>query len=359
MRLRVALSAAAFALGASAISWAVWTDSRDARTAALLEEIESAEDRIPHSGVREMGGPAETVTLRIWADGGRRRVEFAGYRGGRSEARRPSPPKLPFFRSFPSFLRPGHGQWRRRVKDYGLTVRNYEVERTGGATVAGREADLYDVRPRHPGRPSYRIAADRENRFPLRFEVHNAAGTVFRTEFTEISYERPSGRLEAREAPPGPSWVKVDREELPSSRLSGRAGFPVWVPSRVPPGFELRGSEVLDVRADIPEAAREAARRLFPGAVPDVATKVAHLNYTDGLAVLSVVEVSADSGLWKLVRNWLPAAPAEAGGKVVARRFQDRFGAAYVMEVERTVVLVAGNVSPDVIEPMIRNFERR
>jgi hypothetical protein len=29
------------------------------------------------------------------------------------------------------------------------------------------------------------------------------------------------------------------------------------------------------------------------------------------------------------------------------------------MEIEDTVILVAGNVSPDVIEPMIRTFERR
>lgn len=359
VKLRTVLCAVAFALAAGAIAFGVWTEARDARLEALLTEIESAEERIPHVGLREMGSGAETVTLRVWADGERKKVEFAGVTGGKVEARRPSPPRLPLFKSFPIFLRPGHGQWRRRVKDYGLAVRNYDIVRTGEATVAGRAADVYEARARHPGRASYRVAADRENRFPLRFEVLNAQGTVFRTEFTEISYEKPFGKTAWREPAAWPQWIKVDREEVPASRISDRAGFAVWAPRWVPRGFELKGTEVLTVRPQIPEGLREAARRMFPGALPEkLDSTVAHFNYTDGLAVLSVVEVSKSSELWKLVKKWLPSRP-QGEGTVVAQRFQDRFGAAYVMEIEDTVVLVAGNVSPEVIEPMIRTFERR
>ncbi len=359
VKLRVLLCALGFAVAAGAISWGMLSDARDARLEALLAEIESAEERIPHAGLRETTGGAETVTLRIWADGDRRKVEFAGVKGGKPGAKRPSPPKVPFFRSFPVFLRPGHGQWRRRVKDHALTVRNYDVVRTGEATVAGRPADVWEARARHPGRASYRVAADRENRFPLRFEVVNRHGTVFRTEFTEISYGKPFEKTSWREPVRWPEWVKVDRETVAASAISSRAGFDVWAPGWLPRGFELKGTEVLTIRPQVPEGIREAARKMFPGAIPeDLESKVAHFNYTDGLAVLSVVEVSKSSALWKLVRKWLPARP-EGASQVVAQRFQDRFGAAYVMEIEDTVVLVAGNVSPDVIEPMIRTFERR
>jgi hypothetical protein len=359
MKVRSLVWAAGFAVAAGAISWGVLVDARDQRLEALLAEIESAEDRIPHAGLRETTGGAETVTLRIWADGDRRKVEFAGVKGGKADAKRPSPPKLPFFKSFPVFLRPGHGQWRKRVKDYALTVRNYDILRTGETTVAGRAADVYEAHSRYPGRASYRVAADRENRFPLRFEVLTSQGTVFRTEFTEIAYEKPFEKTSWREPARAPEWVKVDREPVDGSHLSHEAGFAVWAPGWVPRGFELKGTEVLTIRPQVPEGFREAARKMFPKAIPgNLESKVAHFNYTDGLAVLSVVEVSKSSPLWKLVSKWLPARPA-SGSQVVAQRFQDRFGAAYVMEIEDTVILVAGNVSPDVIEPMIRTFERR
>jgi hypothetical protein len=351
---KIVLTAAATLVAGSAIAWSAWADVRDARLGALLVEIESAEGRIPHVGVREMGAE-QRVVLRVWSDGDRKRVDFAGVKGTKSDAPRPAPPRLPVFKSFPAFLRPGHGQWKKVVKDPELTVRNYEVLSAGTGTVASRAADLYEIRPRHAGRASYRVAADRENRFPLRFEVLARDQIVFATEFTEISYERPSREIAFREPPAWPQWVKVDREDVPVSRMTERAGFGVWAPRWTPRGFELQETQVLDVRAAVPEA----TRRLFPGLIPDGPSRVAVFNYPDGLAVLSVVEVSAESALWKLVQRWLPAKPQAEGEKVVAQRFQDRFGAAYVMEIEGTVVLVAGNVSPGVIEPMIRTFERR
>ncbi len=44
---------------------------------------------------------------------------------------------------------------------------------------------------------------------------------------------------------------------------------------------------------------------------------------------------------------------------VVARKFSDRGGTAYLLEHEGTVILAAGNVAPDQIELMIRTLERR
>jgi hypothetical protein len=114
------------------------------------------------------------------------------------------------------------------------------------------------------------------------------------------------------------------------------------------------------VRFEIPESAREAMKSFLPVGLPKVDVPVAHVNYTDGMAVLSVVECPADSELWKFLRRFVPAeGPKQAGGKVVARKFADRRGAAYLMELEGTVVLVAGNVSAEEIEKIIPTFERR
>jgi len=76
--------------------------------------------------------------------------------------------------------------------------------------------------------------------------------------------------------------------------------------------------------------------------------------------VVAVVECSASTELWKHLKKFLPAAkPVDADGKVVARKFSDRGGSAYLLEVEGTVVLAAGNVDSEEIEAMIRTLERR
>jgi hypothetical protein len=93
--------------------------------------------------------------------------------------------------------------------------------------------------------------------------------------------------------------------------------------------------------------------------VPESGGTVAHQDYTDGLAVLSVVQVPTASPVWALARRWLPRAERTEAGGVTAHRFVAAGGAAYVMEMDDAAVLVAGNVAPSVIEPVIRSLERR
>jgi len=73
MKIRGAVSVAAFVLTAGAIAWGVLTDAREARLQRMLTSIESAEREIPYVGTRLMGGP-EKVKLRIWSRGGEKRV---------------------------------------------------------------------------------------------------------------------------------------------------------------------------------------------------------------------------------------------------------------------------------------------
>lgn len=342
----------AFVFAAGAIAWGVLSDVREARLQTFLTSIEAAEEAIPYVGTRVLGGQ-EHVRLRIWSRDGRKKVDFLGIEGGVRSGPRP-----PFGPALPLFLRPGHDQWKRKIKDATLAVRNYDIVVTGQDTVAGRACELIEVRPRYAGRPGYRVAADLENRFPLRFEVVSEGRTVFETWFSEIEY-RPAFPDRTFDERTRPNWLNVTQKEVPAEGMADAAGFAVLRPATLPAGFELRGSELIRLRAEISKELKDTVRPFLPFPVPNVDAAVAHFTYTDGLAVVALIEVSASSELWQRLKKFVPAPTGSAGDSVVARKFSDRGGNAYLLEHEGTVVLAAGNVSSEDLESMIRTLERR
>jgi hypothetical protein len=358
MKLKVPVSVAAFLLTTGAISWAVLTDAREARLQRVLTSIEESEERTPFVGIRLMGGP-ETVKLRVWSSGGQKRVDFLGVEGQAKKPARAVAPRLPFGGSMPVFLRPGREQWKKKIKDAALAVRNYRIVEGGRDVVAGRECEVIEVLSRHEGRPSYRVAADLANRFPLRYEVISNGQVVFETHFAEIQYNPsvPAGTFETRKRP---DWLTVSQDEVPAERMAAEAGFSVLRPKYLPKGFELRGSELIRVKAELSKELQGTLKPFLPFPLPKVDATVAHFTYTDGIAAVAVVECSASSELWQHLKKWIPGtATVTAGDQVVAKKFSDRGGSAYLLEVEGTVVLAAGNVAPEEIESMIRTLERR
>ena len=357
MKMKIPACVAAFLLTAGAIAWGVLSDVREAKLQTFLTSIEAAEEATPYVGTRVLGG-TEHVTLRIWSRAGHKKVDFLGMEGGTRTAARAPGARPPFGPALPMFLRPGHDQWKRKIKDAALAVRNYDVVVTGRDSVAGRDCEIIEVRSRHEGRPNYRVAADLENRFPLRFEVLSGGKTVFETWFSEIEY-RPDFPAHTFDERFRPNWLKVTQKEVPAEQMAAAAGFSVLRPSALPAGFELRGSEVLRVRVEISKELRDTVRPFLPFPVPDVDASVAHFTYTDGLAVVALVECSASSELWQHLKKFVPAPSGTAGDSVVARKFSDRGGTAYLLEHEGTVVLAAGNIAAEDIESMIRTLERR
>jgi negative regulator of sigma E activity len=221
-------------------------------------------------------------------------------------------------------------------------VRNYGIGFAGHETVAGRAGDVLELRPRHPGRPSYRLTVDAANRFPLRFQVLGEGGPVFEGAFEEIAFHSdfPPGIFEQ---PRRPGWLRVEHEEVSVAEASRRAPFPLWLPARLPAGFEARGAGVFRLRVDVPPPAREALREFLGFDAPGIDLEVLHVDYTDGVAALSVLECSAESDLWKLVRRLMARPGREAReGQVLVRKFADRRGTAYFMELDGTAVLAAG-----------------
>lgn len=329
-----------FALVAAAIAWGALNDARGnsfRRHAPLLEEIERAEAGLSYTGTRRLTA-GETVRLRVTSLAGRKRVEFVT-------------PVAPAG-GVPAFFRPS--PWKPFVKDAEAAARNYEVAVTGRETVAGRPADIVEVRPHRADRPSYRISADAETRLPLRFLVHREGAPIFEAAFEEVRFAAPAP---ARAPAPGRTPpLRIVAEAVPAADLPARVDFPVWVPSRLPQGFRPRRAE--EVRVELSEGARKALES-FPFAASALDGKVAHLTYTDGIAVLSVIQCSAQSELWKFVRRFIPDWKAPPGEKVLVKKFADRMGCAYLFEAGGTAVLVAGNLTPGEIEPLLRSLRKQ
>jgi negative regulator of sigma E activity len=339
-RARVWAAAGALALAAGAVAAAALSEARASRGEALLEEIASAERRVPYEGTLVLRWDASSVALRVRGRGGVRRVE--------PPAGRP-------------FVLPPDGL-PRLVKDAALAARRYEVARAGREVVAGREAERIELRPRRRGRPEWVFWADAERRFPLAFAVRSEGRALFEARFESIAFPPDVDVGE----PPRPEWWRVSREPAEPGDLGRAARCAVWEPGRLPWGFELRGSEVVRLRVELPPRLAQAVRAFLPGVPDDLEAAVAHLRYTDGMAEISVFQCPAESTLGRLVRRLAPPGPtagvparAEPPRRVTARRFADRRGAAYLMELEGTLVLVAGNLSPDLdpgVEEMVRSF---
>jgi hypothetical protein len=356
---RVVLSCAAFLAAGGAIAWGVWTDAREARLAELLRRTDAAETALSYRGVKRIGAGEDPLRLRYASSGGERRVEFLGGaprfpgRAGRA----------PALEGLSFFLRPEPGPGRRTERDRQLTLRNYELKAAGVGRIAGRDAEFWELHPRHEGRPSYRLGIDAERRLSLSFEMRRDGASVFSTSFEEIEFDAPSAAEPVAGPGPGrrgPKWLKVDREASTPERLSEAAGFPVWRPAWLPPGFEPRGAEVIRLRPDLSPELREAVARLSHLPLPETGTTLVKATYTDGLAFLAYIQVPAASELWGFVKRFVPAgSPEGPGGRLVARKFPDRGGAAYLLELEGSVLFVAGNAAPVEMETMIRTFERR
>ncbi|HVR85661.1 MAG TPA: sigma-E factor regulatory protein RseB domain-containing protein, partial [Planctomycetota bacterium] len=351
--MKLPLCVAAFLLAAGAIAGGVLADVRAANLQKSLTSIEAAEEGISYVGTRVLGG-AERIRLRIWSSNGHKRVDFLGIEGSSAPAGRPSGPRGPFGPGLPLFLRPGHDQWKRKIKDAALAVRNYDIVSAGSDTVAGRACEVLEVKARYEGRPSYRVAIDVENRFPLRYEVLSNGRAVFETWFSDIEY-RPAISPLTFDERARPNWLQVSQQEVAADRMTEATGFSVLRPSALPRGFELRGSEVLHLKAEISKELRQTVRPFLPFPVPSFNAAVAHFTYTDGLAAVALVECSASSELWQHLKKFLPPVAGGKVGLIVARKFTDRGGTAYLLEHEGTVVLAAGNVAPDQIELMIRS----
>ncbi len=351
MKWAIVLFSFLFLLGAGTVAYSTYSAHRQrkshaAEMCALLVSIDRAETRTRFAGIRtttfEWAGSAYVTTLRLHVEGDRRKVEVVSSdsRGGHRQ-------KMAYLGGLPSSLRPGYGT-RGRFHDPDLVLRNYDVRMDGTREVADRQGDVLRIVSRHPGRPSYVVVADRATRFPLAFEVRNDAGTrIFATRFEAIEFPAafPEDTFPSR-TPTRPSWIRVTEESASVDALPSDLGFPVWIPRDPPQGFQPMGARCLRIATTRPI--------LFNKTI-DV--RVLHTAYTDGMALFWTVQLSRDNEVWKLIRSWLPE--TKSSGGILARKFTCATGTALLIEMDETVILLAGNISSGELEAAARSLVRR
>ena len=164
-----------------------------------------------------------------------------------------------------------------------LLLNNYAATVAGRDSVAGRPAVVLTVRPRAGRRPWLRLWLDEATALILRSEHYHADGRLSEmATFTRIDFREPEPGLFLFTPPAGVTVRHVRPTAAATlADLPERVGFVPGAPQRLPEGFIL-----------------DRVRLGGTAALP-----VAVLQYTDGLAALTLFQRRADSG----ARHTLPS----------------------------------------------------
>jgi negative regulator of sigma E activity len=345
------LLALGFGVIAAPIALGLLHDVRTVRTRALVPDIKAAEENLAFTAVRTLtgddpsGAPVTVVQRVHGAPGGKRLVELVSVEGGDSKKRRTfdfSP-----FTIITMVQAAASGPGLRpsgiinKFGDPDLVLRNYEIRSAGAEVVAGRPAEIFDIAARHPGRASYRVWTDRENRFPLRWQVRQGGATMFEISHRSIVFEMPTVKFVDRR--PFDLFELFREGDVKAEEFDVHLRFPTFLPTRLPAGF---------VRCDL-----AAVRAKLPGVKDPFRALTA--TYTDGLSKISILE--SNHRFMKELQAWLAglAEPPKVGrGQIVAQRVSGPGGAAIRLTIDGTEIIVSGSVSPEDLENVVRSLDK-
>ena len=154
-------------------------------------------------------------------------------------------------------------------RDISLIKANYNISLVTTDNLAGREAYVIKLEPRHPGNPWRIIWVDREYPFILRTEKYRPDGAMSSVSFYNWIEFFPvlNDSLFELDIPPNVAKVElpVSGDIMPLARLEEEANFFIPVPEFVPPGYMIEGGILSLYKA-------------FPSA---------HIRLTDGLNTIS------------------------------------------------------------------------
>jgi outer membrane lipoprotein-sorting protein len=155
------------------------------------------------------------------------------------------------------------------ARDMDLIKANYEVSLIGTESLAGRQAYVIRLEPRHPGNPSRRIWVDREYPFILKTEKYRPDGAMSSVSFYNHIEFFPAltDDIFRLDTPPDVVTVELPASDnlMPLDELEKEADFAIPVPEFLPPGYVIEGGFL-------------SIYRTFPAA---------HIRLTDGLNTIS------------------------------------------------------------------------
>jgi len=157
-----------------------------------------------------------------------------------------------------------------------LLLANYGAEYKGKSRVAGREAYVIDLAPRHGTSPGKKVWIDIQNETVLRSVDRSSTGGERGMEITSISYGAPVDRAAFTPRPKAGTKTIIGCEPSSLAELSHKIGVTITEPRYVPSGYAIEG------------------RHFFTppcGCCPSSA----QITYTDGLNTISVFENRAGS----------------------------------------------------------------
>jgi len=326
---RTVLILGGFVLLAAPIGLGLFAEASKSRSAALLEDIRAAQDRVRYQGRRVLTAPESTSVLDIHFD-----------RPGRVKVDPVVRPSTPARKGF--LTGAGRGP-RGRFSDPTLILENYRLEPRTPGTIAGRPADQYVLSPRHAGRASYEFAVDSKTRFLLAFRAVGTDGAaLYDSRFESIDFDPPPLPESApkAEAPKQAERVRrVMRTRVAEADLRGVLPFTAWKPSWLPDGFRRRALDHYRIR-DLGDSLMDT--------------------YTDGMTSIFVVQVGVSNPAWRLFRDFLglPAGPEQETGEVVAHRIRHGAGTILDLTLEGTEVLIGGQVDPAELERIANGLVR-
>lgn len=350
-RRRPLLTVLAFGLVAAPIAAALISDVALERDAAWLEEVRDAEERAAYRGrrlVTTQPDEGRTILDIDTTTGGRPRVSIAG-------RRLPDGRDVPYTRDGSSphnssgrwlgFLRgaveAAAGRGRRvRFSDPDLVLRNYRLARQGGGTLAGRDVEFAALIPRHRGRASYRVAVDRQTRYPLAFTATSADGTVlYDSRFEEVSFAPASPRSSRRSSRLHAHYDSMTRTPVEDSELPGLTPFIAWTPGWLPPGFRRVSLESWRIRH-------------FGESLLGV--------YSDGMTHLFISQVGMADPAWRVVRGYLGLGELQAGapGETVVNRIRHPGGTVLDLSLGGTEIFIGGQLDPAELERVAANLRK-
>ena len=126
-----------------------------------------------------------------------------------------------------------------------------------------------------------------------------------------------------------PRWGSITQEKI-SFQENPTFGFPVWIPQIVPPGFSLTDAIRMKIKSG------------------PIHLEVVYCVYSDGIALFSLLQFSSENPLWKMMKTFIPE--SKEGKGIFTRKISLGIGSVFILEMNGTVVILAGNVWSEALQ---------
>ncbi|MDP6957508.1 MAG: sigma-E factor regulatory protein RseB domain-containing protein [Planctomycetota bacterium] len=323
-------------LGTSGMTYGLLSEEAEKREgrrkkASLLESIRKSRREKSFEGVStvktNVHGTEYITRMEIYRSGTDRQIHLLDLQGGKT---RPRHGNRRMGGGMASLFQPGSFR-RARLQNPNDIAKNYQILLGEEVFVGGRRGQSIRIIPRSDDRPAYLLVSDKENSFPLQFAVMGSKGEVaYEKKFDSIRFLSGEYRgRKHRKRVDQPRWGSITQEKI-SFDQNPTFGFPVWIPKVLPVGFSLTDSMRMNINTG------------------PIKMEVVYSIYSDGIALFSLLQFSNENPVWKMMKTFFPA--SKEGEGIFTRKVSLGIGSAFILEMNGTVVVLAGNIWAEALQ---------